>query len=159
MRRFAIVTLVVLVVDFVTKLIVRAELPGIGHSVSVLGDVVRLTHVRNTGSAFSLMQGGRIFFIGFSLVSIVMILLLVKQARYRTPGFGYALGMILGGAFGNLVDRVFRGAVTDWVDVGVPSYRWPTFNVADVGVSVGVCLLALLLLRGARAQPPVTTGS
>lgn len=138
--------------DLVTKRIVEANLPVHGPSVDVLGEVVRWSHVKNTGSAFSLFQGGRIFFIAFSVVSILVILWLARKPRYRSLGPSVCLGMILGGAVGNLLDRVAYGAVTDWIDVGVGTTRWPTFNVADVGVSIGVCLLFLVLLRGTRPQ-------
>jgi signal peptidase II len=151
----------VLGLDLLTKRIVERSLPVHGPSVDVLGEIVRWSHVKNSGSAFSLFQGGRIFFILFSIVSIIVIVWLASRPRYRSLGPSVCLGLILGGAVGNLVDRIAYGAVTDWIDVGVGGTRWPTFNVADIGVSLGVCLLFLLLVRGSQGQaredgPPPT---
>ncbi len=154
MRRILLVGLLVLVLDAVSKAFVRAEISVHGETIRVLGDFLRLTHVRNTGSAFSLFQGGRFFFIGFSLVSIALIAALARAPRYRRGAYAVSLGMILGGAFGNLVDRILFGHVTDWIDMGVPTYRWPTYNVADVGITLGVALLAVLMIRHSREEAP-----
>jgi signal peptidase II len=147
LRRLSIVTLAVLICDVISKTLVMRELADRASAVRVIGDYARLTYVRNTGSAFSLFQGGRLFFIIFSIISILLILAIARSPRGRTPAYALALGLILGGAFGNLIDRIAYGSVIDWIDVGIGFHRWPTFNVADIGVSVGVCLLALLLLR------------
>ncbi len=147
MRRLLTVAVLLLAADLVSKVWVNAHLPLYGPPVTALGDWVRWFHVKNHGSAFSLFQGGRYFFIGFSLVSIAVIVFLTRTPRYRTPPFAAGLGLILGGALGNLVDRIAYGAVTDWIDVGFGTSRWPTFNVADMGVTVGVLLLGLFLLR------------
>ena len=147
MRRLSIAAAVTLVVDLVTKVIVVDRMPLYGPPVEVIVSFLQLIHVQNHGSAFSLFEGGRFFFIGFSLVSIILILLLARNPRYRKSYFALSLGLILGGALGNLADRIVYGAVTDWIDVGIGATRWPTFNVADIGVTVGVLVLALLLLR------------
>ena len=147
MRRLSLVSLAVLVCDLISKAIVLRSLAPREGAIRVLGDHVRLIYVRNAGSAFSLFHGGRIFFIAFSVVSILLILAIARSPRGRTPAYALALGLVLGGALGNLVDRIAYGSVIDWIDIGVGSHRWPTFNVADIGVSVGVCLLAILLLR------------
>lgn len=147
MRRITALALLVLGLDFATKALVGRLLPLPHPPVSILGDWVRFTHVRNYGSAFGLIQGGRLFFTAFSILSIALILALARKPRYRMGAFGISLGLILGGAFGNLIDRVVAGAVTDFIDVGIGGRRWPTFNVADMGVTIGVCLMALILLR------------
>lgn len=152
MARILTLAAAVFVADLLTKIAIRASLPLHTGEISVIGDWVRLIHVENPGSAFSLFQGGRPFFILFSVASILLIVHLARSKRYRTPGRAVALGLILGGALGNLLDRVAIGAVTDWIDVGIGARRWPTFNVADMGVSIGVALLALLLLRSPRGE-------
>lgn len=146
MRRLILVALGTLGLDVVTKFLVVRSLT-LHSPVSVAGDLIRLVHVRNFGSAFGLVQGGRLFFIAFSLLSIVLIAALARQPRYRSRAFGVSLGLILGGALGNLIDRVFAGGVTDFIDIGIGARRWPTFNVADIGVTIGVLSLAILLLR------------
>jgi signal peptidase II len=151
LRRLILVALGTLALDLATKFLV-VRLLALHAPVPIAGEFIRLVHVKNFGSAFGLVQGGRIFFIAFSLLSIVLIAALGRQARYRTPAFGLSLGLILGGATGNLFDRVFVGAVTDFIDMGIGSHRWPTYNVADIGVTIGVLFLAILLLR--QTEPP-----
>lgn len=160
MRRVILSALAILGLDIITKFLV-VRLLSLHAPVEVAGEFIRFVHVKNFGSAFGLVQGGRLFFIAFSILSIVLIAALARQPRYRTPPFGFSLGLILGGAIGNLVDRVLFGAVTDFIDMGVGSHRWPTYNVADIGVTIGVLLLAILLLRheapsaeGAPASAP-----
>lgn len=153
MRRVILIALGILGLDIITKSLV-VRLLSLHAPVAVAGEFIRLIHVKNFGSAFGLVQGGRLFFIAFSLLSIILIAALARQPRYRTPSFGISLGMILGGAIGNLIDRIFFGAVTDFIDMGIGSHRWPTYNVADIGVTVGVLLLAILLLRHEAPSAP-----
>jgi signal peptidase II len=152
LRRLILFAFGILLLDLVTKFLVVRFLP-LHAPVQIAGDFIQFVHVKNYGSAFGVVQGGRLFFIAFSILSIVLITALARQPRYRTPAYGFSLGLILGGATGNLVDRAFYGAVTDFVDIGIGSHRWPTFNVADIVVSIGVFLLALLLLRQREPEP------
>jgi signal peptidase II len=115
--------------------------------VPVLGDVVRLTLVHNTGAAFGLFPGSRLPFIIVSTLAIAVVLFLFTRDAYRGVPQRVLLGCILGGAIGNLVDRVRLGWVVDFIDVGLGSARWPVFNVADSAVTVGVILLAWYLTR------------
>jgi signal peptidase II len=148
------VALVVLAADLLTKWVVSRRIALQTDSLRVVGDLVRFTNVRNTGSAFSLFQGGRVFFIAFSVFSIVLIVALARSPRCRTGAAIISLGMILGGALGNLFDRIAYGAVTDWIDIGFGPARWPTFNVADIGVTIGVLLLVLVMLRAPQEPSP-----
>jgi signal peptidase II len=158
LRRLLLFALGTLALDLITKFLIVGLLP-LHAPIGIAGDVIRLVHVKNYGSAFGLVQGGRFFFIAFSILSILLIAALARLPRYRTPAYGLSLGLILGGATGNLLDRVFFGAVTDFIDVGIGLRRWPTFNVADIGVSVGVFLLAILLLREREPHAGGTTDS
>ncbi len=131
----------VLVLDQATKLMVRRWMVP-GETLPVLDDIVRLRYVQNAGAAFGLFQGSRLLFILISLVSIAIIFYLILSRRYVFRGSRMAFGLILGGALGNLIDRLWLIRVVDFVDVGVGIHRWPTFNVADVGVTLGVLYLA-----------------
>jgi len=141
-----LIALAVLAIDLLTKSLATRFIAGHASGIDVLGGLLRWTYVRNYGSAFSLIQGGRLFFIGFSILSILLIVAMALFPRYRRTPYTLSLGLILGGAIGNLVDRVLLGAVRDFIDIGIGRHRWPTFNVADIGVTVGVGLLAVLLL-------------
>ena len=133
----------VLALDQWTKRLALVHLAG-RPSVEVLGDFVRWTFAQNSGVAFSLGAGTRFPFYLFSIAAAVVILWLL--ARGRVPRFGQqiALALILGGALGNLVDRITTGLVVDFIEVGIGRLRWPVFNVADSAVSVGVVLFLLL---------------
>ena len=126
--------------------------------VPLVGDWVRLTYIHNAGAAFGLFQGSRIPLVVISiLASAGVTWLALKRAH------GYlqvlALGLILGGALGNLVDRLATGLVIDFINVGLGDHRWPVFNVADSAVTIGVLWLALGVSRSEREQraPESTT--
>ncbi len=112
---------------------------------------LNLVRVRNTGAAFGLLPGARVFFVVASVAASVFIV----RVGMRTPPTmrlrRLALAGILGGAVGNLVDRVLFGSVIDFIQIGWAGHYWPVFNVADVGVSVGAVLLALDALRAHEA--------
>ena len=120
-----------------------------GQSVSVLGDYIRLVHSQNNGGLFGLFRGQAIV---FGLISIVVIGLIVAYHAKAGGGryMSITLGLLLGGALGNLIDRLRLGFVVDFVDAGVGHLRWYTFNVADAGIS-----FSLLLLLAAGIWPQV----
>jgi signal peptidase II len=132
----------VLVLDFATKAWATSALQ-FSPPRRLLGDLVRLTYVRNSGVAFGIGAGLPFPYYLFSLAAIAAILYIV----FRRPEQGsvrlFALSLILGGAVGNLVDRLRAGEVVDFIDVGWGHLRWPVFNVADSAVTVGVVLFAL----------------
>ena len=131
--------------DLATKAeIVRRLAPG--SSVSVFGELVRISHVRNLGASFGLFPGSTATLIAVSSTAVLVVLYLALRSRGRLAAMAF-LGLILGGALGNLYDRVRLGEVVDFIDVGIGSYRWPVFNVADVAVTIGVFLMLLEYLR------------
>jgi len=142
----------VLLVDLVTKLLVVARIAP-GEDIRLLGGAVYLTHLRNTGAAFSFAEG---FTVVFTLVAAAVVVVIVRTARRLfSTGWAVTLGLVLGGAVGNLVDRVFRdpgflrGGVVDFVSVfGPDGEMWPVFNVADSAIVCGGILGAVLALRG-----------
>jgi signal peptidase II len=143
---------VVLALDLLTKLLVVATVEP-GEDIRVLGGLVYLTSLRNVGAAFSFAEGATIL---FSLIAVGVAVVIVRTARRLfSAGWATALGLVLGGALGNLVDRIFRdpgflrGGVVDFVSVFAPDGRvWPVFNVADSAIVCGGILGALLALRG-----------
>ena len=153
--------LVVLVVDVVTKAIAeRALLPrGIPHD--VFGSWFRFTLVYNPGAAFGLNLGPQSRWI-FSALTIVALVILARLYLSTRPGDTArvsALALVCAGAIGNLIDRLrsFFGVV-DFIDIGIGDARWPTFNVADMAVSIGAGLLAYVLWKedqAAHAVAPV----
>jgi signal peptidase II len=156
-RVFWTAALVIVVLDLITKIIAEATLlrtPG----VSVLGDWFQLRLVYNPGAAFGLHLGPYSRWIFFT-IALVAVFVLHRMSRSSPPGDWFrqlALGLVAGGAAGNLVDRIrsSRGVV-DFFDVGVGALRWPTFNVADIAVSCGAIALVISMWRedSQRTQP------
>ena len=154
-RVFVFAALATMVLDLVTKLIAEATLlrtPG----VSVFGDWFQLRLVYNQGAAFGLHVGPYSRWIFFT-VALVAVFVLARMSRNTSAADRFrqlALGLVAGGAVGNLIDRVrsARGVV-DFLDVGVGSVRWPTFNVADIAVSCGAIALAISLWREDARRP------
>lgn len=115
--------------------------------VRVIGDVVRLTFTRNSGVAFGIGAGLGFPYYVFSIVAVVAIFYLFLRHPLLRLSRQLALALILGGAIGNLVDRLRSGQVVDFLEVGVGRLRWPVFNLADSAVTVGVVLFALTWSR------------
>src|SRR5437867_1486018 len=141
----------VLTLDQATKALASSRLL-LGQPVPIVGNLVRLTLVHNTGAAFGLFPGSRFPFILISVLAISVVLYLFARDAYRTFVNRVLLGCILGGALGNLIDRVRWGRVVDFIDVGFGTVRWPVFNVADSAVTLGVILLAWNLARSGRTD-------
>jgi signal peptidase II len=134
----------ILIADQLTKALVVANL-SVGEEARVLGDLVQVWHAQNRGAAFSLFQGGTALFLVVSVLSIVMVAYFHRTLGGRSPWLHAVLGIILGGTLGNFIDRLRQGYVTDWISVGFGDARWPTFNVADSSVVVGIGILVIYL--------------
>ena len=106
----------------------------------------RITHTFNTGSIFGLFQGNNTPLILVSFIGVAVLILLYRSQRFPTGLLRLSLGLQLGGAFGNLIDRVRLGHVTDWVDIGA----WPVFNIADASIVTGLVILAWLFIMSER---------
>ena len=148
-RDFILIQLAVLVffLDQFSKYLVR-EFLLLFQSYPAEG-FFRITHTFNTGSIFGIFQGQNTAFILVSFIGVAVLLLLYHSQRFPTGLLRLSLGLQLGGAFGNLLDRVRLGHVTDWVDVG----PWPVFNVADACIVTGLVLLAWMFIMSERARP------
>jgi len=150
--RFVLAAVVVLVADLVSKIVVVAELSDRA-PVRLLGGALYLVETRNPGAAFSVGTGATIV---FSLVAVVIVGVILRVARrLYSAGWALSLGLILGGALGNLVDRFFRspgpgrGHVVDWLSLFAnDGHVWPIFNIADSAVVCGAILAAFLSIRG-----------
>jgi signal peptidase II len=134
---------VVVVLDQITKQLVWRN----GQNYDFIPGYLHLTLVKNAGAAFGLFQGGRVFFIVASIVAAGFVIYVGARMDPQYRWRRVFLGMILGGAIGNLIDRLLSGEVIDFVQMGIAGHYWPVFNVADVGVSVGATFLLITLLR------------
>ena len=134
----------VFVFDQVTKAIIRSSL-SLGDSWPEEG-IFRIVHGLNTGSAFGLFAGFTNLLVVASIIGIVFILFFFLKQNNSVIWLRPSLGLIVGGALGNLFDRVKDGAVVDFISVG----WWPAFNIADSSISVGMCLLLVTMLLGEK---------
>lgn len=137
---------IILVSDRLTK-ILFSQMLSAGGSVPVIKGLFNLTLVHNRGAAFGMFRDQAPLFILTSVVAVLFILFHLKKSTVLEK---CALSLILAGAVGNLIDRVFYGYVVDFIDIHVePYFYWPVFNVADSAITVGACMLGWLLLRPA----------
>jgi signal peptidase II len=140
---FLAIAAVVAVIDQLTKQWVLDELSG-GRVIDVIDGVLRLRLTFNPGGAFGIGQSVPWLFLGASLITLVVVLVLARRIEH--PAWAYPLGLVLGGGIGNIYDRLFRdtdGRVVDFIDLHV----WPLFNVADSAIVVGVVWMFILSFR------------
>ena len=141
----------VVVADRCSKLwIVHHINPGYG--ITIIPGVFRLTHVLNTGAAFSLFDSAspilvRNSLIAFSILAVIIVLAMLWRTGRQLSVTGVALALILGGAIGNLYDRLRFSHVVDFLEVHIVHYHWPDFNIADSCIVIGACLLLIEIFR------------
>lgn len=143
----------ILLLDQMTKQIALAQLAL--HEPVTLLPFLNLTLVYNKGAAFGFLSSAsgwqNAFFIVVALVACGVMLYLLRQTRERL--FAVALMLVLGGAIGNLVDRIIYGYVVDFVDVYYQSWHWPAFNIADSAITIGAILIAFDAIRAGKSSP------
>jgi len=152
---------VILILDQLTKTIVDRTL-ALHQSIPIVDGLFNLTYVRNTGAAFGIFAGSHEvfrlpFLIGVSVVAIGFILVMLKRLRADAIGLITALALILGGAIGNLIDRILYGEVIDFLDVYWSVYHWPAFNIADSCITIGVTITLYILTTMKGADPFATS--
>jgi signal peptidase II len=150
-RLVLIISSTVLILDQITKALVHNLMP-LYHSIEIVPNFVNLTYLRNTGAAFGFLSGNRstlrlAFFLLISVVAIACIIYLLKNLRPDRNIPAISLSLILGGAIGNLIDRLRMGEVIDFIDLHWHHLHWPAFNVADSAISIGVILLFIQMVR------------
>jgi signal peptidase II len=144
----------IVVADQLTKYIVDRSM-SLHNSIPIIDNFFSLTYIRNTGAAFGIFSASHEafrlpFLITVSLVAIGFIFMMLKRLRETETGLIIALAFILGGAIGNLIDRIVYGEVIDFLDVYWSDYHWPAFNLADsfITIGVGITVYYLATIRG-----------
>lgn len=149
---FALIAALALTADVVSKVLVVDRIDS-DRSIRLLGGAVYLVQARNSGAAFSVGTGATVV---LTVIALVVVGIIVRAARrLRSVGWAIALGLVLGGALGNLIDRLFRapapgrGHVVDWISLFAnDGHVWPIFNIADSCIVIGGCLAVLISLLG-----------
>ena len=152
-----LIALIVVLLDRWTKHLAATRIAMYAH-IQIIPGFFRVTHTENTGAAFSLFADSpahwkTAMLIGFSVVAMVIVTVLLWKQSHALTTTGIALSLILGGATGNLWDRVARGRVVDFLLVYIKQYQWPVFNLADSAIVIGACLLVLEIVFSRSPQP------
>ena len=152
MLYFAVAALVV-ILDQSSKRIVW-ELFKYGGGADIIDGFLRITLSKNRGAVFGILSNTKHLLLFITIISIGALVFFAYRMRYAPAHKRVYLGLILGGAFGNLIDRLAAGEVLDFLDMGFGAYRWPTYNVADTAVTVGAVLLIIgyVFHPGSRAD-------
>ena len=148
--RLVVVAGSVVVVDQITKLIILKALP-LFHSVSIIPGFFNLTHIHNPGGAFGFLSNQssgwhRLLFLFASSLAIGLVLYFYIKTPMTQQWLSIGFALVVGGAFGNLIDRIWMGKVVDFLDFYVRNLHWPAFNVADSAVSIGMLIFLFHLL-------------
>jgi len=141
---------VIIILDQLVKIYVDKTM-HLYQSIEVLENFFHITYIRNKGAAFGILSGAneslRVpFFLTVSAIAVVVIIYTIYTYREESPLFPFAMAMILGGAIGNVIDRIRLGEVIDYIDVHWYTHHWPAFNVADSAITAGVVLLIISML-------------
>jgi signal peptidase II len=148
---------IIVIADQITKQIVDRAMP-LYHSIPVIDGFFNLTYIRNTGAAFGIFSGSAAafrlpFLIIFSLIAIGFIVTMLRRLKRDQTGLITALSFILGGAIGNLIDRIVYGEVIDFLDLYWGRYHWPAFNLADSFITIGVVITIYYLIKAKGEDP------
>lgn len=144
MRAF-ILSAAVVAADIFTKWLIQQQM-AVGESIPVIPGFFHLTFTMNPGAAFGILPGQRYFFIGVSILAAGLMAYYITRPEGRQGLIHYGLGLMLGGAVGNLIDRIRYGRVVDYLEFFWRDYYFPAFNVADSAITIGTGLLILFLL-------------
>lgn len=141
-----IISIILLCIDQIAKLLV-VNLLTKTDSIAIIKNFFYLTYINNDGAAFSILVGKRIFLILVAIIVIIMLIHYIKKNNIQNKLELVSISLIIGGSLGNLMDRVVRGYVIDFLDFKIFNYNFPIFNLADTFIVIGVILLLLKELR------------
>ncbi len=139
------VTCVVLLLDQLVKIIVN-NCMSLYDEIKLIPNFFSIYYVKNTGAAFSILEGNTTFLITLTIIFILMIHKYIKIEEEFTKLSSISLGLVLGGIFGNLIDRILHAGVIDYLSFEFFGYGFPVFNIADIGITVGVFLMIIEML-------------
>ncbi|EEL49588.1 Lipoprotein signal peptidase [Bacillus cereus Rock3-44] len=149
---YYLIALFVIAIDQVSKWLIVKNME-LGTSIPIIDNVLYITSHRNRGAAWGILEGQMWFFYIITIVFVGFIVVYMKKYAKTDMLLGVSLGLILGGAIGNFIDRVFRQEVVDFIHVYIFSYNYPVFNIADSALCIGVVLIIIqTLLEGKKMK-------
>lgn len=146
MKLIVIIAVLLTIIDQISKLFIT-RLMNVKHSIKIIDNFFYLTYTHNQGAAFSILTGQRIFLIIITILIIILLLSYLKKNFPKDKLTKFSFALILGGSLGNLIDRIVRGSVIDFLDFKIFSYNFPIFNLADTFITIGVILLIIITFR------------
>jgi signal peptidase II len=155
---YYIIAIGVVLLDQVTKWLIVKNF-SLGESIKVIENFFYITSHRNRGAAWGILQGQMWFFYVITVIVIIGIIYYIQKEVKGKMLLGVSLGLMLGGAIGNFIDRVFRKEVVDFIQTFIFSYDFPIFNIADSALVIGVALLMLQMLREEREAKEKSHGN
>jgi len=149
---YYVIALFVIAIDQISKWLIVKNME-LGTSIPIIDNVLYITSHRNRGAAWGILENKMWFFYIITVVFVVFIVIYMQKYAKTDKLLGISLGLILGGAIGNFIDRVFRQEVVDFIHVYIFSYNYPVFNVADSALCIGVVLIIIqTLLEGKKTK-------
>ncbi|MFT4413490.1 signal peptidase II [Fredinandcohnia humi] len=142
---YYLLALFIILLDQATKWIIVSYM-NIGDRITVIENFLYITSHRNRGAAWGILQGQMWFFYIVTVIVVVMLVIYIQRLQSNQRLFGLALSLMLGGAIGNFIDRIFRKEVVDFIDTYIFTYDFPIFNIADSALVVGVGIILILTL-------------
>ncbi|MBE4908799.1 signal peptidase II [Bacillus luteolus] len=142
---YYLIALVIIVFDQITKWAIVTYM-SLGESITVIESFLYITSHRNRGAAWGILQGQMWFFYIITVVVVIILITYIQKLPKNQRIMGYALGLMLGGAIGNFIDRIFRKEVVDFINTYIFTYDFPIFNIADSALVVGVGIILVLTL-------------
>ncbi len=142
---------IVIMVDLILKFIVSSKLVE-NDIIKVIPNFFSIYYLKNTGAAFSILQDSTVFLVILSALILLVLNNYIDKEKDLNRISEISLGMVIGGIFGNMIDRIINHSVTDFISFRIFNYNFPVFNIADIGITVGVFLLLISVLKDCRKE-------
>lgn len=142
---------IVIMVDLILKFIVSSKLVE-NYIIKVIPNFFSIYYLKNTGAAFSILQDSTPFLVILSALILLVLNNYIDKEKDLNKISEISLGMVIGGIFGNMIDRIINHSVTDFISFRIFNYNFPVFNIADIGITVGVFLLLISVLKDCRKE-------
>lgn len=149
MKKILPITIISLFIDQLVKIIVINNM-NLFDSINIITNFFKITYVRNTGAAWSILSGNTWFLIAISLIALVVIYLYFIKDKKLNKLESISYGLLIGGILGNLIDRIIYGYVIDYLDFKIINYDFPIFNIADICIVISIILIGISLIVGEK---------
>lgn len=138
-------SVLVLLIDQIVKLLIKTNM-NLNEEISIIPNFFSIQYLKNTGAAFSILENQTILLAITSIICISVIIYYLKKEENLTTAMYLSFGLVLGGILGNLIDRIFYQGVIDFLSFQIFNYNFPVFNIADIGITIGVLLLIIIYI-------------